>query len=957
MQPLFTQNFLSHYLPDFKLSNVPNIRLARNIIDNLIQELKKGKLESLKEEEFKSRFLNEFFGDILGFNYGNSTFWTLREEPKTKVDGTKADGALGFFNKNKNQNDVRAVIEIKDINTDLDRKQKRKDTKSPVSQVFEYATKIGEDCKWAIVSNIKEIRFYSSSFQGKYQVFYLEELINEDKLKELLFLFHKDRFVKRDSASSTEQLYNRSKLELKEDEKPKHIVDIIYTSLMRFKGLNYVDPNYLASIKPFNILNEYVWHYSASCILTLNPKIYELFKHIEVKQGVIIISDELIKELKDNKVVEYFDKIDSFIKFLNHSGVNKISCVNDYEKIIKRRSNGIGFSHKHKFSFSNKEGYSKSIDILKYKPCDCISCNFKSFDFKNLLKKLKVAEHNDDYLNLEYAYGNYLVSSNNYKTAYNIYRKLSDKIKGKEGFEIEYFISKLNMKYLHNLVWEDERMKDSFEIREEAKNIDLNRILYEEIEYGISDDVREYLLKIKDEKLLISAQYKIDELITEIHSLKQLYDNGGEQYSGSNYIHELANEYYQLQLHLNKNRIIYNVFQKYKLLTEKVFRGLIESYQTKGEGLIKFNSFFIIEFIANLNPTQFRECLEGIDNIPIHEDYDEKIAQNITNLFNSYMDDGWFSTPHENRILQEYLLDIGFNNKYTSLVSNSFTILAKIDLSAELYSPLTPVIINYLRIENDLAWHHLKEFCTLLIKKGNLFTSEQLQEILKISIERDKPHNHKYEGLIKSTSEALNKFFPDDKISNKQLIKKAIGNIDGMSEWIYISYLLLVTDDSCRSIINNEIEEMFDEKLDFDLYDRLIRKKLFDYKRKDYFERLVENTKTCREVGFTNNFKDGKPVFEGYTFFNFILLINILEIDKQSELLKNFNNISSFEEWLLNPIKYDYSNFDVKWILVSDKIHILNSLKGIKKLQNAVETELRREFNPTLSEIYYKFLL
>lgn len=75
-----------------------------------------------------------------------------------------------------------------------------------------------------------------------------------------------------------------------------------------------------------------------------------------------------------------------------------------------------------------------------------------------------------------------------------IYKSLSDKLKGKEGFEVEYFLAKLNMKYLHNLVWDDAKLKDSFEIKEEIRDIDLNKILYEEIEYSISDDVRNYLL-------------------------------------------------------------------------------------------------------------------------------------------------------------------------------------------------------------------------------------------------------------------------------------------------------------------------------------------------------------------------------------------------------------------------------------------------------------------------------
>jgi hypothetical protein len=643
MQPLFTENFISHYLTNFKLSNVANIKNARSIIKGLVQELDSGKLKSLKEEELKSRFINEFFGDVLGFNYGNSNFWTLREEVKTKVDGTKPDGALGYFSKNKDDNDVRVVIEIKDATTNLDGKQKRKDPKSPITQAFEYSTKMGGKCKWVIVSNFKEIRFYSSSFQGKYQVFFLNELLNDDKLKELLFLFHKDKFINKDLPSSTEKLYKLSCLKLEENEKPRHIVDEVYTSLKRFKGLNYVDPNYIASIKPFNILDEYVWHYSDSNLLTINPKIYNLFKHLEFNDGAIIISDELKSELENCEVIEFEDKIEYFVRFLNHSQIFEISCIEDYKKIIVRRSHGIGFSHKHHFNFSEKEGFTKKIDVLKFKVCDCVSCNFRSFNFKHLLSKLKVAQYDDELQTLEFAYGNYLVSTNNYKESYNIYKKLSQEIKGKEGFEVEYFLAKVNMKYLLNLVWEDEKLQDSFQIKREIRNIDLDRILYEEIEYSIDDDVRNYLISIKEEKLLLKAQDEVDELVDSIINLRRLYDNGGVQHSGSNHYNELANQYFNLQLHLNKNRIIYNVFYKYKLLTAKVFKGLIESYLTKEQGLHTFSSYYLIEFIININPTEFQSILLKLDEIKLNDGCDKEIINVISNLLKSYIEDGLFA--------------------------------------------------------------------------------------------------------------------------------------------------------------------------------------------------------------------------------------------------------------------------------------------------------------------------
>lgn len=959
MQPLFTQDFLSNYIPNFKLSNVPNIRLTRNIIDGLIKELNSGKIGSLKEEEFKSRFLNEFFGDILGFNYGNSNYWTLREEAKTIVDGTKPDGVLGFFSKNKNLNDVRAVIEIKDASIDLDKKQNRIDSKSPVAQAFEYATKMGENCKWVIVSNFKEIRFYSSKFRGKYQAFFLEDLINEEKLKEILFLFHKDRFINKEGRSNTDKLYKISLKNLKENEKPRHILDEIYSSLIQFKGLQYIDPNYLANIKPFNILNENVWHYSDGNLLTINPNIYKLFKGLNFNNGLITITEELKQELEDCKIIEYRDKINEFIKALNHSEITKISCIKDYKKIIIARSNGIGFSHKHHFHFSEAEGYTKSIDILKYTSCDCISCNFKMLDFKYLLSKLKVAKNKEEHLTLEYAYGNYLVSANNYKDAFNIYKALSEKIKLKEGFEVEYFLSKLNMKYLLNLVWEDENLQDSFEIKEEIRNIDLNKILYEEIEYNISDDVRNYLHKIKDDKLFLSVKNEVDKLVEQIINLKKLYDKGDNHSRfGSNYINELATEYNRLQLYLDKNRIIYNVFHDYKLLIAKIFNGFLESYLTKGEGLISFNSYYLKEFLINVDSTQFKKILSKTESIKIDEDSEIEIVNSITNLLKSYFENGIFAnSPYKNRITEEYLIDIQFDGRYTELVSNSFTLLSKINVSEKLFGLFSKVIIDYLLIEDHLAWYHLEELGKFIQKKGNSFLPQQLIKILEIAIDRDKPNNNKYEGLVKDTSLALSKFFPNTKINNKRLINKVIGNIDGIHKWRSVVFLLNIVDEQCKKILNTEIEEMLDQEFHYQIYDDLIRKELYDYRKKNYFKRYIAEIKLNREEGFKNEFKEGKPIFEGYTFYNFIILLNILKIDRKSELLDDFNHISDYEKWLLKPKEYDYSNFNVKWILASDNVYILKSLKGIKPLISAVEIELKKEFNSKISEIYYKNIL
>ena len=693
-------------------------------------------------------------------------------------------------------------------------------------------------------------------------------------------------------------------------------------------------------------MDDYVWHFEEGDLRTINSRIFSLFNELEFQDGNIIISDTLKKELEKEKVIEYEEKIDWLIKFLNHSQVKKISCVRDYKNLISRKSGIIGFSHKHHFSPSDKDGYTKNIDILKYKSCDCVTCNYTSYNFESLLSKLKIAQFKEEFITLEYAFGNYLVSANNYKSAYNLYKKFSDKVKGKEGFEVQYFIAKLNMKYLHNLVMEDETLKDSIEIKQEIRNIDLNKILYEEIEYNISDDVRNYLVKVKEERLLNQVKAKVNELVEKITYLRKYCEKESTERIGSNHIQELADNLHKLQLHLIRNRIIYNVFYDYKLLVAKVFEGFIESYLTKGNGLTCFNSYYLIEFVTNIGTTEFKKLISNVESIELEEDADRKLVENISNLLTSYVKEGIFREPYENIILKEYLLDYHFKDSYSAIISNSFSLLSKVQISKDLYPGLIKLIIDFLKVEDILAWYGLKELGKLLYHKGADFSFENIIKVLTIAIERDKPNNNKYEDLIRVSSITLNKFYSSVKIDNKQLIKKAVGNINGIPKWKSISYLLKVTDDSCSKILNEEIEEFLDETWSFNFYDYLIRKKLYDYKKKGYFKKYIEEISNSKEKGFTNSFENNKPIFKGHVFYNFVILLNILKINSEETKINSFPNISEYEKWLLKPEQYDYSGFDVKWVLATQNKYILDSLKGIKELIEAVENELKQKFNP-----------
>lgn len=181
-----------------------NLQERRKKLEKWIEFHKTGNLKNYKEESLQGEFLNEIFSGVL--NYKNSREsaeeWHLEREAKTKIDGTKADGMLGFFtkedlDKKKISDKVRVVIELKAPYFNLDQKQKRQgDNRTAVEQAFGYVSKYGNgNCQWVIVSNYYEIRLYTSLDQSKYEYFNLDMLQETENFQKFIYLLSKTSLI------------------------------------------------------------------------------------------------------------------------------------------------------------------------------------------------------------------------------------------------------------------------------------------------------------------------------------------------------------------------------------------------------------------------------------------------------------------------------------------------------------------------------------------------------------------------------------------------------------------------------------------------------------------------------------------------------------------------------------------------------------------------------------------
>ena len=960
MQPnptdiIFSKDFLDHYHPNFLLSHVPNVNKKKVIIGKWIKELKSGKLDSLKEEEVKSRFVIDIFGRVLDYKFEHSKSWFLKEEAKTISSGKKSDCALGYFSADKSTDDVRVVIEIKDAKTALEDKQKRKISISAVEQAFDYGENMGDRCRWVVVSNFKEIRFYHRSNRTIYQKYNLEDLINEDILKEFILLFHKDRFISNLKDSQTDKLYTAASKPIIMKVKSLHILDQLYHLVSKFEGLGFVDPNYIASLFPFNVQKNYVWHYKNTTVFTLNNEIHLLLKEVSIDKEGISLSESLEQELRQQSVLDPTTKLKKVFKFLNKCLIYNITAVCDYKEIKEIQN----YSFDRIFPVSDNQKIQLNISLATNETCDCLNCNYKNFEFGKLLGKLKSNAGSVEFFNSEYAYGNYMAASNDYKTSFNIYKHLEN-LKGKEGKGIEYFLARLNMKYLYNLIKNNYDGDDAENIIENIRYIDLDDVIYNELEYEIDDDVKKYLIQIKEDKLLGKVREEIRKNNTEIQDLRKLYENGGMQSGGTNIVKKLSQNYILLHEHVNKNFIIQNIFTDYQNISKELFSGLIESYKTKEVGLQKFNAFFIRDAVLHLGTGELKAILKDVEILKIESKNIKDLIELFSNFFISfYKESSYAFDVRQNDLLSKSSISYDLNNSLGRIFTNIFTILLKSDIKKDDFSILETPILSFLKTENILYHTNLEVLSRFLNVKGNYFKPEILLEILHTAIKKDEPSSHQYEGLVNNTCRAIKFYYPEVKIKDSTLIGKALANCSilssGRSKIQDYIHLLKI----CGPEFEKTVQDFFDNYLDthfnYDFYKDLLNYEIYHFSYKDYFEKYLAE---MSQYGRTIELKGRESKVWNYTFSNFTFLIHALDISLSPNQISKFTNLNDIEKWLLDPHNFDYSLFQGFWLkhIIHSKKYI-TKIKIIPEIKTALEKELKEEFNQNLSNLYVQHFI
>ena len=959
VKPIFKEDFINEHLDYFQLSQVDGIESKKEILNDWLQRKLSGNLAIQNETAIQADFLNDIFGTILGYNYRNPQAWNLEKELKNNIDGKKPDGAIGFFNLSSiRTKNVHGVIELKSPKTDLDKAQNRiNDKRTPVEQAFSYTAKYGKKCKWVIVSNFDEIRLYRSDDADYYEVFDLEGLQKEINLKRFFYFMQIGHLIAKEGASLTERLIitqEEGKRVFKTSRDESHLLEQIYLLIKKFDGVSYVNPNIIANAKPFNSINRHVWHYHDFHLQSSEHGMFNLFKGISVKSGEVLITEELINELKD-EVSDYRVKINYIIKRFNDFGITAFQCYKDPDVIKKTFKNEEEAEESMAFKMQNSKQQLQIFPLdLRTKDgvCDCIHCRYNRLELAGLLTMMKTNIGTPQHNTLKSAYLHALFGTDSFKTSFLIYKNIAEKEFRENDFI--YFLAKKNMLMLHNLVRGNYRLKDKHKIMSQIKAIDLDRVLH--ISDIIDTEKKKVILEIKEDAARHRAEEKIEEVIIDAEKVKASLKRGTRGSFPYNKKRFLP-LYYDFYAHYSKNYIIANLFMRYKRVCRKLLDGYLLTYTTedfygatKELGIIQVNII-----IFNLFPRIVQEIFDKhkISEIILSDKAKEDLLIKASNFFKSNHTKSTWGTD-KNSDLQKALTSHVFRQNYRHIFTNLLFLLGRTELTKVDCQIFVSDFNRFLEVDETVFSSSLESVRSFVDKHGVNFSGKELIHLLKIITDTNKLN---YGKLTKSICNALYEFHPDDKINDEFYIKRTILSIQekraDLSELVPFWF---ITNERTQALIEEALATNLKERFSLRLYQTLLSRKILKRTTDDFLDTYLEKVNRVKGSG-KYKLEYGAPFLDNYEFVNFAYHLYNLPINLTKKRLAIFTNLCDWQEWILSPETFDYSKFKTEWLFIFEEELFLKKFSEIPWIKEEIENSLRSSHNTELSEIYTKYFL
>src|SRR6266542_2702052 len=441
--------------------------------------------------------------------------------------------------------------------------------------------------------------------------------------------------------------------------------------------------------------------------------------------------------------------------------------------------------------------------------------------------------------------------------------------------------------------------------------------------------------------------------MTELLMFMNIYKKGGI-ISGPYYPQQILEEFIKTFLFYTYNYIVKDEFLEFKRVFEKGIKALLICYSIDkryASRITEFDSWVIRFILFYADTDEIEKTLKrySIKEINIQDKEINVLIGYFNNLLESIFSETTF-LRREVKLDNEILIqstNFFFQEKLRTTIHNAFLIYSIIPISESYGRPLIKNFLNFLRVETFVFSDNcFNGFLNNIIK---YFSFDEILELLKISLSKNfLIGSRQFFEIISNT---IKNYHKEKCIEDNDLIDSLIESSINIKENKHqrdFMHLWEVSSERNKKAISEAISA--DLSIRFYSLDYFIACALNVIDPSMFYSNILKEIEGTLSKQFS---LDGDRSTESnLTLMNFLYMLYNRGLLRSEVHYSKFEELPDYAKFYFRPFDFDYSRFDVNWLLPLKSKTFFDHLKLIPEIKKAIEESLRGNYHEKLNEIY-----
>lgn len=776
-------------------------------------------------------------------------------------------------------------------------------------EVYWYSVQLDHQLKTKI---IEQVNLKKKSLQVSIPA---QNILNEQNF---------DRFLKELEESRKVQIHkHKSKINskanykyIKESINNLNILDAINKMFDLYEGIN-VFPSYIINkLYPFKKGANTTLH--GETLSTDNEILFDFLENIQVINDKFCLKDSNVDY---SDVPEFQQKMQRVLSFFRVNLITHVSWSGTTRKANKRIC---------------------VHNLFISKDCNCERCTYKKL---NLNKTEELLDVVDDLLKpedrLRKAYTYFLM--NDLERSFLEYKKILQEISISKNPGI-YIIVKHNLLQLKRMIdnysFSNSRNEILGELKDESFVLD---------EMLIPDYYLDLFKLIKENKLIPQAILDIDNKLTDIQKTWYSDQFGGS--SKNSYARNLIIEFLRAYDFIEYNLLIYNEYREFEIFVNKSLEGIFALYSLKNLSSSRYEHFgytIIDMWLFHAEPKHIKHLLLKYRlkslKIEFKETVFKRLSEYIINLINS-------SDIIKNKFKES---NYTHNDKIVRLIQNYLLIITVIDIDEENRDFL---LSKYLDLITTLdQWYFTSfEFLSNFLDYTKNISIENVEKIIRL-LSKYEHYNH--DAFSSAIAIYIEKFKDPEllEVNLKKVLSIDIFNANEFydnNKFSKILFLIQHLSKSTQYSFKFDIEKKLNKEFDDDIFYYFTIYNIIDFKE-SFLKKFIEHTPDYTTLKTGNEMLMGDKERKNYHLNKIINLMFKFDLEFTTEirLLSAKALDKDFYDWLMNINEFDYSKFNIYWILYYKTEFYFKAFKKSEILKKQIALGLKDNYIEGVAKIY-----